>query len=202
MEVFASDAEGKLYAYCHPTDVRVVREEYTEEALAGWSLLNAWAGTVKGTFIRENEGMGVWGRQISGSLEENLSYGFFRKIAEVPRGTAGSSLAMAHAASDIMHFASGRHISLLDNEELRSAMLTAWEGLAEEEQQAFDENFMSIAGLIESCRNDWEGQKSLFEDAGAAESMELFLGTPSVLSDWETLLTNTLTMDNSDESGK
>lgn len=56
-EVFARDAQGRYYLYCHPTDVRYVRE--SSEAMAAdqetWTALNEWAWTdVRETFLREN----------------------------------------------------------------------------------------------------------------------------------------------------
>ena len=58
IEIFARDDAGIYYAYYHPTDVRVVRENYEDrESLAQWSMLNEWAwGEVRDTFIRENNG--------------------------------------------------------------------------------------------------------------------------------------------------
>ena len=56
-EVFARDAQGRYYLYCHPTDVRYVRED--NDAMAAdqeiWTGLNEWAWTcVRETFLREN----------------------------------------------------------------------------------------------------------------------------------------------------
>ena len=44
IEIFARDNTGIYYAYYHPTDVRVVRENYEDrESLAQWSMLNEWS---------------------------------------------------------------------------------------------------------------------------------------------------------------
>ena len=57
-EPFAKDADGNYYAYCHPTDVRVVRESYdNEEDMKQWSDLCEWANTAEDSFIAENEGL-------------------------------------------------------------------------------------------------------------------------------------------------
>ena len=57
-EIFARDNTGIYYAYYHPTDVRLVRENYdNKDDLAQWTMLNEWAwNEVRDTFIRENEG--------------------------------------------------------------------------------------------------------------------------------------------------
>ncbi|MBR4546342.1 MAG: M56 family metallopeptidase [Oscillibacter sp.] len=54
-EVFAKDADGQYYMYYHPTDVRLVRENYdNQEDLEQWTTLNEWAATVPDTFLSEN----------------------------------------------------------------------------------------------------------------------------------------------------
>ena len=57
MEVFAKNADG-YYMYCHPTDVRLVRESYdNQEDMEQWTTLNEWAATVPDTFLSENSGL-------------------------------------------------------------------------------------------------------------------------------------------------
>lgn len=56
--VFAGDGKGTYYVFYHPTDVRMVREDYQDqEAIGRWTTLNEWAGTVRDSFIAENEGL-------------------------------------------------------------------------------------------------------------------------------------------------
>ena len=57
-DVFAKDADGQYYMYYHPTDVRLMREDYTDkESIDQWTTLNEWAATVADTFITENPGL-------------------------------------------------------------------------------------------------------------------------------------------------
>ena len=57
-EVFAKSAEGQYYMYYHPTDVRLVREDYNDkESIEQWTTLNEWAVTVPDTFLAENPGL-------------------------------------------------------------------------------------------------------------------------------------------------
>ena len=55
---FASDESGNYYVFCHPTDVRLVRESYDidpeSEDLKQWSALNEWAWEIQGPFASEN----------------------------------------------------------------------------------------------------------------------------------------------------
>ena len=59
MEVFAEDADGRYYMYYHPTDVRIVRKgnDFSKESVAQWTELNEWAGSLKKTFVEENDGL-------------------------------------------------------------------------------------------------------------------------------------------------
>ena len=198
MDVFASDADGNYYVYYHPTDVRVVREEYNDETLKSWEYLNTWAGTMKGTFFMDNAGLDTKGLTDTTYLADNLAYGYFRKIGEMEQGTAGASLKAAQTAFEVMRYAASNSFQIQDQDVVRSEMLKSWEILSEEEQAAFDENFMTVVTLLDSCKADWESQRGLFEDAGCAQMMELLLGSPSAREAWATLLGNTLTLGNTD----
>ena len=59
IEAFAKDENGNHFVFCHPTDVRFVRESYEgiDEDMAQWAALNEWAGTMKEAFLAENEGL-------------------------------------------------------------------------------------------------------------------------------------------------
>lgn len=59
MEVFARDADGTYYVYYHPTDVRMVRENYDDEdSIEQWTTLNEWAWSkVRDSFVAENDGL-------------------------------------------------------------------------------------------------------------------------------------------------
>ena len=55
---FACDESGSYYVFCHPTDVRLVRESYDidpdSEDIKQWSALNEWAWEIQGPFAAEN----------------------------------------------------------------------------------------------------------------------------------------------------
>ncbi len=55
-EVIASDADGNYYLFCHPTDVRMVRENNDKmyEDSDQWSALNEWAWSMRSGFVDEN----------------------------------------------------------------------------------------------------------------------------------------------------
>ena len=59
MDVFARDADGTYYVYYHPTDVRMVRENYDDEdSIEQWTTLNEWAWSkVRDSFVAENDGL-------------------------------------------------------------------------------------------------------------------------------------------------
>ena len=129
----------------------------------------------------------------------DLAEGYFRAIAGVEQGTAGASLKLAQAAAEAADFAAAFELWDPDVELLRSNMLEAWESLTEEEQAAFDDNFVNVASLIDSCLNDWEANQGLFEDAGVAEDMEMLVFDPLNRLAWENLCAYTLTLGNSED---
>ena len=55
---FAEDENGSYYVFCHPTDVRLVRESYDidpdSEDMKQWAALNEWAWEIQGPFAVEN----------------------------------------------------------------------------------------------------------------------------------------------------
>ncbi|MBQ3379179.1 MAG: hypothetical protein IJG50_04850 [Clostridia bacterium] len=53
---FAKDENGDRYIIALPSDVRLVREEYTDEELESWGELCEWADTVPEKIIEDNEG--------------------------------------------------------------------------------------------------------------------------------------------------
>lgn len=63
-DVFARDNEGNYYIYYHPTDVQLVRVEYTEADWEQWGELCEWAD-VKAAFVEENPGLTPYERTYS-----------------------------------------------------------------------------------------------------------------------------------------
>ena len=57
-QVFAKDQKGEYYLYNHPTDVRVVRDDYSDpKVMEEWSYVNDWGNSVKESFIADNYGL-------------------------------------------------------------------------------------------------------------------------------------------------
>ena len=131
---------------------------------------------------------------------EDLAEGFFKVIGGIETGTAGASLKQAAAIAEVMGFASRNNIWAADNATLRTNILAAWNSLTADEQAAFDGNFISVLTAARNAKEDWDGNKGVYEDAGVAETMEGFLANRGPWLSWETLTANTLTMGNSDGS--
>ena len=56
--VFAKDQKGDYYLFNGPTDVRMVRDDYTDpKNFEDWTALNEWAHTVPASFIAGNYGL-------------------------------------------------------------------------------------------------------------------------------------------------
>ena len=129
---------------------------------------------------------------------EELVENYFHVIGGYGKGTAGSTISEALSACDVIRFASGNALWAVDDSSLRANLLEAWESMSEEERMYFDDNFMDVVMLIDSCVTDWEANKGIFEDAGAAEDMEMLLNDPTALTSWYKLRNHTLTLGNSD----
>lgn len=64
-DVFARDEDGNYYIYYHPTDVQLVRVEYTEADWEQWTDLCEWAADVDVTFLFENHSLRPYSRTYS-----------------------------------------------------------------------------------------------------------------------------------------
>ncbi|MBQ9465079.1 MAG: hypothetical protein IJU67_07355 [Lachnospiraceae bacterium] len=122
----------------------------------------------------------------------------FHVIGEIPQGTAGSSLAAAQAAEEVLQFAADHDLANADIDTLRSNMLAAWESMTPEEQSAFDSNLMNVVHMLDDSIADWDANTGVFEDAGVAEAMSALVNDPAAQEAWSTLVANIMTMGNSD----
>ena len=54
--VFAKDKDANYYMYYHPTDVRLIRKDYTyiDADMKAWGELNEWANSMRNVIIEEN----------------------------------------------------------------------------------------------------------------------------------------------------
>ncbi len=127
---------------------------------------------------------------------EELTEGYFRPLTRLESGTAGASLKAAIAAGEVCAFAAGHELYNPDVEPLRANMLTAFEGMGEDEQASFGEGFNAIRALLDDCLDDWEANRPLFEDAGVAEEMDEVMYDPLNRLAWENLRDFTLTLGN------
>lgn len=121
---------------------------------------------------------------------------YFRVVAEIPQGTAGASLAAAQSACDVLAFAAGNELWLADVDALRANMLEAWESLTDDERASFDANFPELNELLNGCFEDWDANRSRFEDAGVADIMEELFEDGTSQWSWDTLSANTWTLGN------
>lgn len=123
---------------------------------------------------------------------------YFLFISGIEEGTAGVSLKKARAACSVMNFAAVNELCITDYPSFRDNLLEAYLELSEEEQEAFDANLVDITQLIDDCIADWDANKGVFEDAGVADLMYVFLSDPIAVISWDHLKSNTFTMGNGD----
>lgn len=130
---------------------------------------------------------------------ETFADAYFRAVAGIPQGTAGASLTQAQVACDVLGFAFYNELWLPDTDALRANMLEAWESLTDEERANFDANFPAFNELLNSCFEDWAANRSRFEDAGVAETMEELMENGTAQWSWDELSANTWTLGNSED---
>lgn len=131
---------------------------------------------------------------------QDLVKGYFNIIGTIPKGTAGASLKLAEAATEVFEFAQDYNLACCDISALRDNMLNAWQKVLDEEERAnFDENFMDVVTFMDSAEADPTAVAAQLEDAGVREKFEKLSSQAGAWDNWDTLKSNTLTMGNSDE---
>ena len=132
---------------------------------------------------------------------EEFTEGYFGVLANLESGTAGASLKTAIAASEVCTFAETHELYNPDVEPLRANMLAAFEGMDEDEQAAFWTNFDTVRALLDECLEDYDANRAIFEDAGAADAMDEVMYDPLNRLAWENLRDHTLTLGNDENVG-
>ncbi len=131
---------------------------------------------------------------------QDLVKGYFHVIGTIPKGTAGASLKLAEAATEVFEFAQDYNLAGCDISALRDNMLNAWQKVLDEEERAnFDENFMDVVTFMDSAEADPAAVAAQLEDAGVKDEFEKLANTAGAWDNWDTLKSNTLTMGNSEE---
>ena len=131
---------------------------------------------------------------------QDLVKGYFSVIGNIPKGTAGASLKLAEAATEVFEFAQDYNLAGCDISALRDNMLNAWQKVLDEEERAnFDENFMDVVTFMDSAEADPAAVAAQLEDAGVKDEFEKLANTAGAWDNWDTLKSNTLTMGNSEE---
>ena len=131
---------------------------------------------------------------------QDLVKGYFSIIGNIPKGTAGASLKLAEAATEVFEFAQDYNLAGCDISALRDNMLNAWQKVLDEEERAnFDENFMDVVTFMDSAKADPAAVAAQLEDAGVKDEFEKLAASAGAWDNWDTLKSNTLTMGNSEE---
>ena len=127
---------------------------------------------------------------------EDFSEKYFAVIIGLEAGSAGASLKTAVAASEVCAFAVAHELYNPDVEPLRANMLAAFEAMGEDDRALFWENFEAVRALLDDCLEDYEANRTAFEDAGVAEAMDEVMYDPLNRLAWKNLRDHTLTMGN------
>ena len=127
---------------------------------------------------------------------EVLAERYFESLADLEIGTAGASLKTAEAAERVCAFAAEYALYNPEVDALRANLLEALEAMDDARQEAFWQGFCAVRALLDDCLDDWEANRPLFEDAGAAEAMDEVMYDPLNRLSWQNLRDHTLTLGN------
>ncbi len=168
----------------------------------------------EGAFTLNEEGIMLWQdsreeRAAEFKLERILSQApsveefavdYFECVAAMESGTAGASLKMAIAAHDVLQFAFEHDLWNTDIPTMRENMLAAWETLDDETRGRFDENmFGSLTAFMNDVFVDYEGVAGLFDDVDLGDDMSRLAHDDDAMACWDTLISHTATMGNSED---
>ena len=199
-EVFARDADGYYYMYCHPTDVRFVRENYEDidEDMAQWSMLNQWATTVPDNFLLENPGL-TPEKRTNTSLDMYLA-----RIAWMD-GVKYTISAPEYGPVDGSGFDAAQYVAFLTNgitfETTKNSEAPDGESIVlsfPEDDMRFE--FFRMEDKQHYIRQVWSDNnvivyKAVFEDGSPA------LETANIMNDWYRALVSVHSGGALDESG-
>lgn len=102
-------------------------------------------------------------------------------------GTAGSSLAAARAAAEILDYAGERGLREADPEALENNTREAVNALSDEERELLKECLPHVVYVADETLADPEASKGLFDDAGAVDLLRTALARDGVREDWARL---------------
>ncbi|MBR1708601.1 MAG: hypothetical protein IJ719_07230 [Clostridia bacterium] len=123
---------------------------------------------------------------------EELREGYCNILVNLEHESAGAALKRAVAASEVCAFAEKHSLYNPDAGQLQSNLIIAFEGLDDHDKAAFLEGFGAVQALLDDCLKDYEANRSLFEDAGVAMSMDMIMDDPLDRLAWENLRDYTL----------
>ena len=109
-------------------------------------------------------------------------------------GTAGASLKSAIAASEVCAFAMEYRLWDPEMLDMGDGLAAAYRDLGEDERAAFRQGFDAVRALIDDCLADYEANRAMFEDAGAAEAMDETMYDSLGRLAWENLRDGTLAL--------
>ncbi len=130
---------------------------------------------------------------------ESLVSEYFEIVAGCHPGTAGSSLKQAEAFEKTVGFADKNDLWCVNLPVFREEMLKAWESLSEEDRGYFDESIMGLVSMGPAVFDNYDSVKDVFEDAGVGDAMQALRGSVKARMSWEVLISNTMTLGNSDD---
>ena len=117
--------------------------------------------------------------------EQDPLNALFAETADFPVGTAGSSMKAAELQERFLSTVFVYGILEKEADQMDELTQSAYDSLDEDQKAAFTENFPAIDEGVKAAIEDFESVKSVFDDAGIAESMQTLLAYPDTAEYWE-----------------
>ena len=130
---------------------------------------------------------------------EELAENFYRPIAALTEGTAGSSLQFAQTVYGVFRFCMENQLWLVSNSEMSGNMRAALDSLTEEERAVFDAREPEVtAAALKLLEEDAEVD-SVYADAGVLDHLQALREDATVRFGVADFLSCVMTLENSEE---
>lgn len=135
---------------------------------------------------------------------ESASCAFARAEAELPapRDLAedyfeaiGEETSPERAACETLRYAYLIDALSQNSADMRTVLRFAWEGVGEEEREAFLTNFSVVVNLIDKAESDYESVRETFDAAGVGGEMKTLTESAYCRACWAALRSDTINMD-------
>ena len=137
----------------------------------------------------------------SQELTEDTLGQIVTEAAEIPEGTAGSSLKVAALSAKIASFLAASGYNEKDTETLKEELLEKYNALDDDAKANLDHSFTDAFELLDKAiiDGDFDSIKGQFEDAGVADGLDTVMKVPGLAESYNAFKSAYLSIGNSND---